>query len=63
MVGDTDESTNTVKFYGDVKFSAANHMISSKTTARDDLISLFYLGVYLGQKDLPWSDFVDCMPC
>jgi len=34
-----------------------------KPSAKDDMISMFYLGVFLIQKDLPWSDFVDCMPC
>jgi hypothetical protein len=37
--------------------------MKAKSTSRaDDFINLFYLLVYLYKMDLPWLDYLICMP-
>eukprot|EP00347_Sterkiella_histriomuscorum_P021417 403334049 len=51
-------------FSGDAKFASINQMkMYTPSTRRDDLINLFYLMVYLRTMDLPWCDYLFCMPC
>lgn len=33
------------------------------SSRKDDLTNLFYLLVYLRTMDLPWCDYLFCMPC
>lgn len=56
------ESDKDIKFYGDTKFSTCNQMCTTQTSRKEDLTSFFYLAIFLLEKELPWSDYVDCMP-
>lgn len=51
-------------FSGDAKFSSISQMkMYTPSTRKDDLINLFYLMIFLRTMDLPWCDYLFCMPC
>ena len=33
------------------------------SSRRDDIVNLMYMLIYFKQMDLPWCDFLFCMPC
>lgn len=49
-------------FQGDVKFSSIYQMKMYTSSRRDDLINWMYMLIYLRQMDLPWIDYLTCMP-
>ncbi|CDW78187.1 UNKNOWN [Stylonychia lemnae] len=52
------------QFSGDAKFASISQMkMNSPSTRKDDLINMFYMLVYLTNLDLPWCDYLFCMPC
>ena len=50
-------------FSGDVRFSSTNQMKMYSSSRKDDLINLISLLMYFMQMDLPWCDYLFCMPC
>jgi hypothetical protein len=49
-------------FQGDVKFASIYQMKMYSSSRRDDLINWMYVLIYLRQMDLPWIDYLTCMP-
>lgn len=49
-------------FSGDVKFASINQMQMHSSSRRDDLINLLSMLIYFKQMDLPWCDYLFCMP-
>lgn len=50
-------------FSGDAKFASVQQMKMLSASRRDDCINLMYLLIYFKTMDLPWCDFLFCMPC
>ena len=51
-------------FTGDAKFASISQMmVDGPSSRKDDLINLLYLMIYLRAIELPWCDFLQCMPC
>jgi len=50
-------------FSGDVKFASVNQMLMRTSSRKDDLINLITVLMYFKNMDLPWCDFLFCMPC
>lgn len=49
-------------FAGDAKFSSVQQMKMVTASRRDDLINLMHMLIYFRTMDLPWCDYLFCMP-
>lgn len=49
-------------FAGDAKFSSVQQMKMITASRRDDLINLMNMMIYFRTMDLPWCDYLFCMP-
>ena len=50
-------------FTGDAKFASVQQMKMQTPSRRDDILNLMYMLIYFKTMDLPWCDYLFCMPC
>lgn len=62
LKGKHNPMTRLQYFAGDAKFSSVQQMKMLSSSRRDDLINLMQMLIYFRTMDLPWCDYLFCMP-
>lgn len=63
MMKGTHKPMERLKFFaGDAKFASVQQMRMYTSSRRDDLINMMQMLIYYKTMDLPWCDYLFCMP-